>query len=179
MGWMCLEIPTLLSQQQVSLHCLTPCSSLPSSLGLRSPPFAGHCIALNCYLPTIVIKSSLLECQSFSSGFLHARVCLFGGLRSRHLLLTQEILNCTASCQLVFLTWWLLMQAQADGHLCSSLDIPFTSLSKSHWSKLWGHPVLVCNSSINCLLQFALSTEELEQSLGEKQPVMFLKGQPA
>lgn len=121
MGWMCLEIPTLFSQQQVSLHCLTPCSSLQSSLGLRSPPFAGHCIALNCYMPAIVIKSSLVERQSFSSGFWHAWVCLFGGLRSRHFLQTQEIFNCTASWWIVFLTWWLLTQAQADGHLFFSL----------------------------------------------------------
>lgn len=92
-------------------HCVHHCSH---HWGCTLPILQVTALPWNTTCPLL---AWLLELQSFPWGFWHPWVCLFGGLRCKALLVTKESFNCTASWWHVFLTWWLLTQAQADGHL--------------------------------------------------------------
>lgn len=94
------------------------------------------------------------DCWSFRAflGVFGTLGCVFLGLRRKALLLTQESFNCTASWRHIFLTWWLLTQAQTDGHLFFSLwTFPlfcFQNLIKANfWDILYLSAIL---SSVAC-----------------------------
>lgn len=146
------------------MQCLTLCSSLQSSLGLRSPHFAGHCIALKCCTPATGMIAGASE---LSLGFLAPSGVSFSGVKEQSFAPNQRELQ--LYCKLAARFPDLVTAYTGSGRWTSvfpSLDIPFISLFENLIrATFWDILYFCLQFFINCLLRFVWSTKELEQSL--------------